>query len=64
MSQSSNESEKRAKVLLNLDMKVDLIAELSKFKEVMNLKQRKQQEAKLFDVTPEQVDDPNYWINL
>lgn len=62
--QSVNEIETEAKFMFDLDVEANLIAELTENEEITILKQRKHQLSKLFDVTPEQVDDPDYWINL
>lgn len=59
-----NEIETETKILSDLDVEVNLIAELTEDEEFTILRQRKHQLSKLFDVTPEQVDDPHYWINL
>lgn len=62
--QSVNEIKMETKFLFDLDVEVNLIAELTENEEFTILKQRKNQLSKLFDVTPEQVDNPDYWINL
>ncbi|MBE9224182.1 hypothetical protein IQ264_01675 [Phormidium sp. LEGE 05292] len=62
--QSVNEIETEVKFLFDLDVEVNLIVELTENEEITILKQRKNQLSKLFDVTPEQVDNPDYWINL
>ncbi|HEY9849823.1 MAG TPA: hypothetical protein V6D28_10215 [Leptolyngbyaceae cyanobacterium] len=59
-----NAVESETKILSDLNREVDLIAELTENEEITILKQRKHQLSKLFNVTPEQVDDPDYWINL
>lgn len=59
-----NEMETETKFLFDLDVEVNLIAELTENEEFTIFKQRKHQLSKLFDVTPEQVDNPDYWINL
>ncbi|MCL1474784.1 hypothetical protein [Argonema antarcticum] len=59
-----NVMETETKFLFDLDVEVNLIAELTEDEEFTILRQRKHQLSKLFDVTPEQVDNPDYWINL
>lgn len=61
---SENAIKKEATFLFDLDVEVNLIADLTEYEEDSILKQKKHLLSKLFDVTPEQVDDSHYWINL
>lgn len=61
---SENAIKRETTFQFDLDVEVNLIADLAEYEEDSILKQRKHQLSKLFDVTPEQVDDSHYWINL
>lgn len=59
-----NKMKTETKFLFDLNVEVDLIAELTENEEFTILRQSKHQLSKLFNVIPEQVDNPDYWINL
>ena len=61
---TENAVKRETTFLFDLDVEVNLIADLAEYEEDSILKQRKHLLSKLFDVTPEQVDDSHYWINL
>ncbi|MFB2839309.1 hypothetical protein [Floridanema evergladense] len=61
---TENAIKRETTFLFDLDVEVNLIADLTEYEEDSILKQRKHLLSKLFDITPEQVDDPHYWINL
>ncbi|OKH31970.1 hypothetical protein NIES2119_27485 [[Phormidium ambiguum] IAM M-71] len=61
---SENAIKRETTFLFDLDVEVNLIADLTEYEENSIIKQRKHLLSKLFDVTPEQVDNSHYWINL